>query len=317
MQGGRGVKLDKAETALAKAGILTSGEQPLAYVKCNNFRPMVDHVLVTSARIIGFAEGEKRAKFVAVRDDQTRVTPEAAKSTLSVQSGGEQVTFKQIHADDFALLTQVLSQSSDTAMASELATQRDMAAIPFAEDGPLAALKPKDRKRMAEALEPGEEVVVAAQGENGALVATTRRILIGKGGITTGAFFNKQVNSWGLKQVSGVMARKTLTVNALVIQASGMPDITGFGRFDKGPESVWEATNALVLAEDANTVAAQIRTLIADAHATPATAAAAPAAATPGMDDVAAQVRQLAALRDEGLLTDDEFAAKKRQLLGL
>lgn len=34
-------------------------------------------------------------------------------------------------------------------------------------------------------------------------------------------------------------------------------------------------------------------------------------------DDVADQIRKLAALRDDGILTEEEFAAKKRQLLGL
>ncbi len=33
--------------------------------------------------------------------------------------------------------------------------------------------------------------------------------------------------------------------------------------------------------------------------------------------DLSEQIRKLAALRDEGLLTEDEFAAKKKQLLGL
>lgn len=45
---------------------------------------------------------------------------------------------------------------------------------------------------------------------------------------------------------------------------------------------------------------------------TPATPAA-PAAET----DTVVQLRQLKALVDEGILTDDEFQAKKKQLLGL
>lgn len=41
------------------------------------------------------------------------------------------------------------------------------------------------------------------------------------------------------------------------------------------------------------------------------------APAAPAGGDVAAQIRQLAELRDQGLLTEEEFAAKKQQLLGL
>lgn len=35
------------------------------------------------------------------------------------------------------------------------------------------------------------------------------------------------------------------------------------------------------------------------------------------VDDTAAQLQQLAQLRDQGILTDEEFAAKKKQILGI
>ena len=42
-------------------------------------------------------------------------------------------------------------------------------------------------------------------------------------------------------------------------------------------------------------------------------AQAAPAPAAPAMDDTAAQLQELAALKDQGILTDEEFSAKKKQ----
>lgn len=39
--------------------------------------------------------------------------------------------------------------------------------------------------------------------------------------------------------------------------------------------------------------------------------------AAPSTDDAIAQVQKLAELRDQGILTDAEFEAKKKQLLGL
>jgi hypothetical protein len=36
-----------------------------------------------------------------------------------------------------------------------------------------------------------------------------------------------------------------------------------------------------------------------------------------GGDDMAAQLEQLAKLKEQGILTEDEFAAKKKQLLGI
>ena len=48
--------------------------------------------------------------------------------------------------------------------------------------------------------------------------------------------------------------------------------------------------------------------------APPPAPAAAPAAAPP--DDMA-QIQQLATMKDQGLLTEEEFQAKKKQILGI
>jgi hypothetical protein len=48
----------------------------------------------------------------------------------------------------------------------------------------------------------------------------------------------------------------------------------------------------------------------------PAAPAPAPPAAGGITDDVVAQLRELAQLRDDGILTEDEFAAQKARLLG-
>ena len=39
--------------------------------------------------------------------------------------------------------------------------------------------------------------------------------------------------------------------------------------------------------------------------------------APPAAEDTTAQLQQLAQLHDQGILTDEEFAAKKKQLLGI
>ena len=45
--------------------------------------------------------------------------------------------------------------------------------------------------------------------------------------------------------------------------------------------------------------------------------AAAPAPAAPAQQDDMAQIQQLAAMKDQGLLTEKEFEAKKKQILGI
>ena len=41
------------------------------------------------------------------------------------------------------------------------------------------------------------------------------------------------------------------------------------------------------------------------------------AAAAPAQDDVIAEIQKFAALKDQGVLTEEEFSAKKAQLLGI
>ena len=56
---------------------------------------------------------------------------------------------------------------------------------------------------------------------------------------------------------------------------------------------------------------------MADAQA-PQQAAPPPAAAfAPAQQDDMAQIQQLATMKDQGLLTEEEFQAKKKQILGI
>jgi hypothetical protein len=48
-----------------------------------------------------------------------------------------------------------------------------------------------------------------------------------------------------------------------------------------------------------------------------APAEAAPAAAAPAQADYTAELEKLAKLRDDGIITSDDFEAKKKQILGI
>ena len=50
--------------------------------------------------------------------------------------------------------------------------------------------------------------------------------------------------------------------------------------------------------------------------AAPAPAQAAPAPSAPS-DTIVEQIKQLAELRDQGILTEEEFSSKKKKLLGI
>jgi hypothetical protein len=61
-------------------------------------------------------------------------------------------------------------------------------------------------------------------------------------------------------------------------------------------------------------LAAQQQALAAQQAAAPQ----APAGPTPGsLDDQLVQIQKLSAMKDQGLLTEEEFQAKKKQILGI
>jgi hypothetical protein len=168
------------------------------------------------------------------------------------------------------------------------------------------------RQAIKAALEPGERIEAAIAGASGsALVATNRRVFIFKKGATTGTLTGRQLNSWDYSNISGVEYKSTITTQGVVLQVPGVVPVTKFTSFTRGPRSVWEAPNALMLglpemSSRAKEPIAVLRRLIADhqSHET-------------RRPDPIEQVRRLAELRDEGILTEEEFQRKKRELLDL
>jgi hypothetical protein len=96
-----------------------------------------------------------------------------------------------------------------------------------------------------------------------------------------------------------------MTTAAVVVQTAGANVVSKFGRMDQGPSSVWEAPNALFLKDKAVAEAANgtLRQLLASHRP----GAPVPAPAT----DPVEEIRRYAALRDDGLISEDEFQAKK------
>jgi hypothetical protein len=56
---------------------------------------------------------------------------------------------------------------------------------------------------------------------------------------------------------------------------------------------------------------------MADAQTSQQAAPPPAAAAAPAPQDDMAQIQQLATMKDQGLLTEEEFQAKKKQILGI
>jgi hypothetical protein len=91
----------------------------------------------------------------------------------------------------------------------------------------------------------------------------------------------------------------------------GLHPLQKFARSASGPNSGWEAPNALMVnAAKFDDQVIILRQLIADHQRNSIHSLAT------GLDPID-QVRRLGELCDQGLLTDEEFQTRKRQLLGL
>ncbi|QLQ09238.1 MAG: SHOCT domain-containing protein [Nocardioidaceae bacterium] len=87
------------------------------------------------------------------------------------------------------------------------------------------------------------------------------------------------------------------------------------GRVQRRQQRRWAAQDAVQAPVQEAPVQPAPAAPVAAAPVAPAPVAAAPAA--PVEDPMVTQLKQLAELRDAGILTEDEFVAKKAQLLGI
>jgi hypothetical protein len=94
----------------------------------------------------------------------------------------------------------------------------------------------------------------------------------------------------------------------------------------RGPGLVGMAARTAVVAGTATAVSGRVarrqagKAQAEQAQAAPTTEEAGvpeTAEPAPAQDDTVAQLQQLAALRDQGILTEEEFTAKKQQILGI
>lgn len=156
-------------------------------------------------------------------------------------------------------------------------------------------------------LEPGEVAKAAVMGayetqslgqdriRNGVLIATDRRVL----------FYSKKLGGFEMESfpygnISSFEHGKSLMGHSLTLYASG-----------NKVQAKW-----LQPADEFNAVLDVVKAAMSAKHAAAPTLASPPPASAPMTDDVMQKLRQLGELRDSGVLTPEEFDAKKADLLG-
>ncbi len=153
----------------------------------------------------------------------------------------------------------------------------------------------REIKKLQTQLNDGESVRFIAQGtygnDQGIVVLTDSRLLFYFHGLTRQA-----LEDYPLRSISSVQSKAGMATGELTVHASGN-----------------NATITHIVKPDLKFLADALRQhLAAPAASSPGAASPAPAAAK---DDVMDQLRKLAELRDAGIVTPEEFDAKKKDLL--
>jgi hypothetical protein len=187
---------------------------------------------------------------------------------------------------------------------------------------PLDSLARRPRAAVEQGLVPGEEVMVVVRGTgSAAIIGTDRRAFIYKHGMMAGATFGHKLASFEYENVVGIEVHTGALSGAVVIHVPGAASVsTSYWQNAKSdPHKAYNAIPIVRPYGPAQAGAAQLRALISEhssskrldsAPLTPAV----PIAHPPEPDPLEA-LRKLGELRDAGVVTPEEFEAKKALLL--
>lgn len=181
--------------------------------------------------------------------------------------------------------------------------------------------KGAEGKELQQAMLPGEQVLMWAQGRGGALlVASDQRALIIKTGMmSTGQPFGHKIAVWPYRQIISVDLQTTFGSGWVEIVTAGSQ--ARRGGFNKAAVAVTADNMVAFLGSDkpwrplVNVLRERIQQALQPAPQVayaPPQPVMPPPPAPPSIPD---QIAQLAQLRDQGILSPEEFEAKKAELL--
>jgi hypothetical protein len=155
----------------------------------------------------------------------------------------------------------------------------------------------KELKRLPHHLNDGEQVINLSSGmydgKQGLIVLTDQRVIFTSEGVGS-----SRLEDFPYSRISSVQTSTGMTFGELTIYVSGNKAQIKQLIKDRAPE-----------------IGDYIRGRISDSAGAPPQVAATPPPAP--SSDPTDELRKFAALRDEGIISEDEFQAKKRQVLGL
>jgi|SRR5579859_495090 len=186
----------------------------------------------------------------------------------------------------------------------------------MAHDGslPMDKLHGRAKDLLTKSLGPGEPVLAQINGVSdiATLVLTDRRALIIKVGWRTGQTLGGKVTSFDYRNITSVEVRASIVTGSFEISAGGVqgPERSYWAT---GKGGSWEAPNIIPITKKEEPTFQRVATFIRER----VREANQPAAVTftPPPIDIPDQLRKLAELKNQGILTEAEFEAKKTDLL--
>lgn len=312
---------------------LRPGEALVGIFACDSIRPLVDLGAVTSERVLGLTTGRDP---VRLEVDLARVV---GVETLDAKLGGKalmllledrsKIRLGKVNEDDAdelqRLLEPLISQPEEG----------DVDDAPSPRDQELKALIPlvvgyagKRQLREIRRQCRGNELpsFIIADGMHGALAAFTDRCtIVKKGGLTSymsGSLGQGRVTIFPYRKITGIewnggMLQGVLEILTPSYQGTANKDYwKGSTRsFNADSNNPMALSNTLplrtVVYKRARGRIDQLQTMILEAQGSPAENLQRPAPTA----SLADELSKLAALRDQGILAEDEFLRAKRRLL--
>ncbi|MBD7982890.1 SHOCT domain-containing protein [Oerskovia merdavium] len=168
MELGKGIKAERVVKLLSGVALL-EGEQVQALVKLLNFRPMVDLLVVTNARVVAVSVSEGKVKYAAPLPAITHVAYDPKRSRVAVlTSDGAEITFKTQDKGDVDLVRvafehvrsapvpeEVLGAALDAGLVNPVQGARDKAAAKEADAAARVAQDAADAERYGRRVESG------------------------------------------------------------------------------------------------------------------------------------------------------------------
>ena len=200
-------------------------------------------------------------------------------------------------------------------------------------------LHKKANQALEQNLVPGETVEVIITGPSSqAIIGTNRSAFVYKKGFMAGASFGSELTTWDYRNLAGVQLHTGMMSGAVVLQASGQSG-TSTSYWKNKDSDPYKTPNAIPIVrpwDQAQAGVARLRELVDAVHrpetptapSWPPSAPAAPpgepaardtsfpTSVSAGTGEPTVQLlRDLAELRDAGILTTEEFETKKAEVL--